>query len=182
MLKSVLIGFAAIVAVLVAVIASRPTEFRVSRSAEFAASSQTVFEQLNDLHRWNDWSPWARMDPNARYRYEGPESGTGASMTWAGNNEVGEGRMTIVESRPAERVTMRLDFMKPFESTCTTEFALEPRDGKTVLTWTMLGTNNFMAKAVSLFMDCDKMVGGQFEQGLTNLRQIVEQPTQSANQ
>jgi uncharacterized protein YndB with AHSA1/START domain len=81
--------------------------------------------------------------------------------------------MTITESVPGERIVLQLEFVKPFEGSSTTEFTFRPEDGGTHVTWTMSGTNNFVSKAVSLFMDCDKIVGAQFEQGLDNIKKAV---------
>jgi hypothetical protein len=134
----------------------------------------TVFAQVNELRKWKAWSPWAKKDPNAKESYEGPAAGTGAIMSWAGNNEVGEGRMTIVESRPAELVRFKLEFFKPFAATNTAAFEFRPEGQGTRVTWTMNGRNNFIGKAMCLVFDMDKMVGGDFEQGLAGIRQIVE--------
>ena len=129
---------------------------------------------MNDLHKWNEWSPWAKLDPNAKNTFEGGAVGKGASFAWDGNDQVGAGKMTITESKPNELVLIKLKFFKPFENVCTTEFTVKPEGDQTVLTWSMFGENNFMGKAMNLVMDCDKMVGGQFDQGLANLRGIVE--------
>ena len=105
--------------------------------------------------------------------YEGALAGSGAIYTWAGNNEVGEGRMAIIESRPSELIRVKLEFFKPFAATNTAEFTFKPEANQTVVTWSMFGKNNFMSKAIGLFMNCDKMVGGQFEQGLANLQSVT---------
>jgi hypothetical protein len=176
MFKLILLGFGALLLVFLIVVAMQPTDFRISRSATFAARPEVIFEQINDLHNWNDWSPWAKLDPNAKHLYEGPPAGVGAGFGWAGNKEVGEGRMTITESRPSELVRMRLEFLKPFTATNTTEFTLTAADNQTAVTWTMSGKNNFAGKAMGLIMNCEKMIGGQFEQGFANLSPIVEAP------
>ncbi len=176
--KSVLIylflGFVAVIGVLCAVIASRPADFKVSRSATFSATPAAVFEQVNDLHKWNDWSPWAKMDPNSKATYEGPTAGEGAKMAWDGNNDVGAGDMTIVDSKPNDRVGIKLHFVRPMEGECDVLMQIEPAGDQTKLTWNMSGKNGFMAKAIGLFMDCEKMCGDQFEVGLANLKKVVE--------
>ncbi len=176
--KSVLLytflGLVAIVGVLSVVVASRPDDFKVSRSATMAATPAAVFEQVNDFHKWDDWSPWAKMDPNAKSTFEGPTAGEGAKMSWDGNSDVGAGSMAIVESKPNDHVRIKLDFIKPMEGTCDVLMQIEPAGDQTKLTWNMAGKNNFIAKAISLFMNCDKMVGDQFEKGLANMKAIVE--------
>jgi uncharacterized protein YndB with AHSA1/START domain len=174
MLKKILIALAAIVVVLVAVVAMQPSEFRVTRTATISAPPADVFAQVNDFHHWQAWSPWAKLDPAAKATFEGPQAGPGAIFSWAGNDKVGEGRMTLTESRPSELIRIKLDFMKPMEGTSTTEFTFKPAGDQTAVTWTMTGHRNFVAKAVCLFMDIDKMVGGDFEKGLANLKSVAE--------
>jgi hypothetical protein len=106
--------------------------------------------------------------------YEGAPTGIGAIYTWTGNKEVGEGRMTIIESRPSDLIRIKLEFFKPFRATNTAEFTFKPEGNQTSVTWSMTGKNNFMAKAVHLFMNMDKMIGGQFEKGLAQMKSVVE--------
>jgi len=173
-IKRILLGLVALVVVVVGVVALQPSEFRVVRAATMAAPGPTVFAQVNDFHNWQAWSPWAKLDPAMKQAYEGAPAGAGAVYTWAGNREVGEGRMTVTESRPSELIRIKLEFMRPFEATSTAEFTFKPEGDRTAVTWSMRGQKNFTAKAVHLFMDMDKMVGGQFEKGLANLKSITE--------
>ncbi len=174
MLKKILIALAAIVVAFVAVVAMQPSEFRVTRTATMSAPAPAVFAQVNDLHKWEEWSPWAKLDPAAKSTFEGPPAGTGAIFRWAGNNQVGEGSMTITESRPNELIRFNLEFLKPMAGTSTAEFTFKPEGNETTVTWSMTGNNNFIAKAMCLFMNMDKMVGGQFEKGLATMKSIVE--------
>ncbi len=174
MLKKILIAIAAIVVVFVVVVAIQPSEFRIVRSATISAPAPAVFAQVNDFHNWEAWSPWAKVDPAMKQAYEGPPAGTGAIYTWAGNDQVGEGRMTLTESRPSDLIRIKLEFLKPFAATNTAEFTFKPEGNQTVVTWSMTGKNNFIAKAVHLFMNMDKMVGGKFEEGLANIKSVVE--------
>ena len=82
--------------------------------------------------------------------------------------------MTITESKPNDLVKMKLEFIKPFQAVNTTEFTFKPEGDKTVVTWSMSGKNNFMFKAVGLFMNTDKMIGGDFEKGLASMKSIAE--------
>jgi len=174
MLKKILGVVVALVAVLLVAIAMQPSEFSVERSETYDAPPAEVFAQINDFHLWQAWSPWAKMDPNAKNTYEGPSSGTGAIFRWAGDANVGEGNMTITESKPNELIVIRLEFIKPMAGVNTTEFTLTPAADKTVLKWKMYGPQNFVGKAFHLFMDMDKMVGTSFEQGLASIKGIVE--------
>ena len=177
--KKIAIGVVAVLAVFLIVVALQPSEYRIERSAVMNAPATDVFAQLNDFHKWEAWSPWAKMDPAAKNKFEGPDSGKDASFWWSGNDQVGEGRMTIVESKPSELVSIRLDIEKPFKGTSTSEFTLKPEGDQTVVTWSMFGKNDFMGKAISLIMNCDKMVGTEFEKGLANMKAIVESPSPS---
>lgn len=179
MRKKLFIGlgaFAALVIIFLIVVAMQPSTFRISRSATVAAPAAAVFPHVNELKKWQPWSPWMKMDPNAKSTFEGPEGGKGAAMTWAGNNEVGEGKMTIIESKPNELVRFRLDFYKPMPGTSEAEFTFKPEGAGTVVTWSMSGTNNFIGRAMCLVMNMDKMVGGQFDKGLASMKAIVETP------
>ncbi len=177
MLKIILIALAVIVVVFVAIVAVQPSDFRITRSATIAAPPEAVFAQVNDLHNWEAWSPWAKLDPAAKSTYEGPAAGVGAAFAWSGNNKIGEGRMTVIESRPNVLVRFKLDFLKPFKASNTAEFTFKPEGNQTAVTWSMYGKNNFLSKAVGLFMNCDKMVGGQFEQGLAQMNSVTEAAT-----
>ena len=176
MLKIILIALVVVVIGFVLVVAMQPSEFRIVRSATILAPPPAVFAQVNDFHKWEAWSPWAKLDPAAKATFEGPSAGTGAIFKWAGNKEVGEGSMMITESRPSDLIRIRLEFLKPFAATNTAQFSFNPAGNQTVVTWSMEGRNNFIAKAVCLFMNMDKMVGGQFEKGLANMKSIVEGP------
>jgi hypothetical protein len=177
-LKKILIGLAALVIALVivfiAVVAVQPSEFRITRSATVSAPPETVYAQVNDFHKWQAWSPWAKMDPAAKNTFEGPSAGTGATFRWVGNAEVGEGSMTITESHPSDLILIKLEFLKPFPATNTTEFTFKPQGDQTVVTWTMSGRNGFVGKAFCLVMNMDKMVGGDFEKGLRDMKTAAE--------
>jgi uncharacterized protein YndB with AHSA1/START domain len=178
MLKFILIGLPAVIVLFLIVAALQPADFRVTRSASIAAPPAVVFECVNDLHQWNTWSPWARMDPSSKITYEGPPTGVGASFTWTGGKKVGEGRMTITETQPTDRVVTKLEFVKPFAATNIAEFTFQPEGDQTRITWTFTGKNSFMGKVFGLIVNCEKMCGGQFEQGFANLKSIVEAPGQ----
>lgn len=174
MLIPILIAVGAIVVLFVVIVAVQPAAFRIVRSATMSAPPSAIFEQVNDFHNWTAWSPWERLDPALKRTYEGAPAGVGAIYSWEGNKQVGQGRMTITESRLSELIRINLEFIKPFKATNTTEFTFQPKDSQTVVTWTMTGTKNFMFKAVSLFMNMDKLVGGDFEKGLANMKSVVE--------
>ena len=170
----ILIALAVIIAGFVAVVAMRPSQFRVTRTATITAPASVVFAQVNDYRNWTAWSPYEKLDPAMKKTYEGAPAGTGAIYAWSGNEQVGAGRATITESRPSDLIRIKLDFLRPFTVTNTAEFTFEPEGDRTVVTWSLVGRNNFIAKAIGLFVDVDKMIGGQFEEGLAQLRSVVE--------
>jgi hypothetical protein len=174
MIKKILLAFAVLIVGFLVVAALQPADYRVVRSSSITAPPETVFIQVNDFHNWEAWSPWAKLDPACKNTFEGPPTGTGAGFAWAGNSKVGEGRMTVSESRASDLIRIKLDFLKPMASSCLTEFTFRPEGNQTTVTWTMSGHKNFMSKAFCLFMNMDKMVGGDFERGLANLKSLVE--------
>ena len=178
MLLKILLGVAAagalVVVVLALIVAMQPSEFRIERSAVIAAPAPAVFAQVDDFHNWKAWSPWAKLDPAAKNSFEGAPSGKGAAFSWAGNNKVGEGRMTITESRPNELIRIKLEFLKPFDATNTAEFTFRPEGERTAVTWSMYGHNNFISRAVFLFVNMDKALDGEFEKGLASMKSAAE--------
>jgi hypothetical protein len=181
---AVYIGVAVLVLIVavIAYIATRPTDSRIQRSAQINAPAEVVFSIINDLRRWGEWSPYDKRDPNMKKTFEGPSAGPGAIYIWNGNSQVGEGRLTIVESKPGELVSMRLEFSRPFKCNNEVNFRIVPSDGGTRVSWIMDGKNNFMGKFMSLIMDMDKMVGTDFEHGLANLNTVAQAEAQKSAQ
>ena len=184
MIKKLILGILALAVIAVVgfcvVVAMQPADFKITRSATFSAPPEKVFEQVNDFHKWEAWSPWAKIDPAMKTTYVGPALGVGSSYSWTGNDDVGEGKMTITQSHPNEHVAIDLEFIKPFAAKNLTEFTLKPEGSGTNVTWTMAGKNNFIMKAFSLVMNMDKLVGGDFEKGLAQLKSISEAPKPAA--
>jgi uncharacterized protein YndB with AHSA1/START domain len=178
MFKKSLWGLLALVVVgmgaLSFVAARQPTDFRITRSLKITAPASVVFEQVNNLRKWEAWSPWAKMDPVMKKTFEGPEAGVGAIHGWAGNSDVGVGKMSITQSRPSDLIVMRLDFKEPMQATNTAEFTFKPEGSQTIVTWTMSGQNNFVAKVFGVLFNIDAMVGGEFEKGLAQLKAVSE--------
>jgi carbon monoxide dehydrogenase subunit G len=174
MLKKILIALAALILIFVVVVAMQPSEFHVERTAEIAAPQANVFAQVNDFRKWDAWSPWAKLDPAAKVAFEGPPEGQGTAMTWSGNDMVGEGKMTLVESRPSELVKVKVDFTKPYEATSTSQFTFKPNGDGTEVTWAMDAHHNFLEKAFCLVMNGKKMIGDEMEKGLSQLKTAAE--------
>lgn len=169
----ILSAAAGIVAVLI-IAAMRPSTFRVERSTSIQAPVDRIYPLINDLRRFNTWNPYANKDPAMRTVYGGPESGTGASFDFDGNKDVGRGSVRIVDAANPERIAMMLDMSAPFECHNAIEFRLLPKGDTTQVTWSMQGDSPFFARVVGLFMNMDRMVGGDFDAGLAKLKTIAE--------
>jgi hypothetical protein len=156
---------------------SRPSTFRVERSAALQAPPEQVYPLINDFHQWSSWSPWERRDPGMRKTHSGADSGRGAIYQWSGNNQVGEGRMEIVEASAPSKVTIKLDFIKPFEGRQTAEFTLAANGTGSTVTWAAYGATNYLSQLMSVFVSMDALIGKDFEAGLANLRALTEPAT-----
>ena len=165
---------AIVVGVLLVYAATRPDSFRIECSALIKAPPEKIFGFVNDLHQWTAWSPWEKIDPALKRSYSGPQSGKGAAYGWEGNSKVGSGRMEITESVAPSKVVIKLDFLKPFEAHNTADFTFARQGDATNVTWAMFGPSPFISKLMGTFFNMERMVGGQFEQGLANLKAISE--------
>jgi len=172
-LMTALLIIALAIVALLAYASTKPDIFRVSRSITINSPASAVYEQVSDVHKTQAWSPWVKMEPDAEYVFEGPSAGLGAIVKWKGK-KVGQGKSTIVEAVPNQLVRNRLDFYKPMNSTSTADFELKEDSGKTTVVWSMYGPNNLISKVMSVFMNCENMIGKQFDQGLNDLKKTVE--------
>jgi len=169
---------AAVVAIL-AIAGTRPSAYHVERSATMSAPPAVVHLIVNDFHKFPEWSPWQKIDPNVKTSIGGSGVGPGSSFSWVGNNKVGEGRMTITSTSPPNDVAMKLDFIKPYTSTCDVNFHIQPEGNGSKVTWAMDGNSNLMEKVMTLFLSMDSMVGKDFDRGLANLKQLSESNAQA---
>ncbi len=165
---------AAIIAVILVLAAMRPDTSRVERSIAIKASPEVVYGLLDNFHNWPSWSPWEKLDPAMNRGFTGPDKGKGAGYTWQGNKKVGKGAMEILESQASTKLIIKLDFFEPFEAHNTAQFDLSHNGGETTVTWAMFGPSPFMMKIMHLFMNMDKMVGKDFEEGLSHLKANAE--------
>lgn len=176
MLKKLLGLLVVALGVLAVVVATRPDAYHVERSARIDTPPGSVFAVVSDFKTFPEWSPWAKRDPAMKTTVSTPSAGVGATYAWEGNKEVGKGRMTFTENQPPGRVKEKLEFIEPFASVAEVTFDIKPIGGAAAssVTWSMDGKNNFMGKAFALFMDMDKVIGKDFDDGLTNLKRVVE--------
>lgn len=174
-LLTIVMGLAGVIALFLVYAASKPDQFKIERSHLVKAPSPVVYSIVNDLHQWDRWSPYSKLDPEMKKTYEGPDAGPGASYAWNGNGQVGEGKLTIAESKPDEFVKMDLQFTRPFECQNKVTFAFVPQGDETKVSWIMEGKNTFVSKIMDALMDMDKMCGTDFEKGLATLDTIAQE-------
>jgi uncharacterized protein YndB with AHSA1/START domain len=177
MLEIIVIGVVVLIVGILVFAATRPDTFRVQRSVSINAPPEKIFSAINDFHSWVAWSPYEKVDPALKRTYRGAANGKGAVYEWEGNNKVGKGRMEITETSPPSRVTIKLDFIKPFEGHNIAEFTLDTKGDSanvTNVTWAMHGPLPYVAKVMHIFLNMDRMVGKDFATGLANLRTIAE--------
>jgi len=174
MIKTIAIVVVSLVAALLIFAATRPDTFRVERSISIEAPSEKIFAILNDFHLSQSWSPFEKKDPTMKRTFSGAASGKGAVYEFDGNKEVGKGRLMITDTAPPSKITIALDMVEPFEAHNTVEFTLGANGDSTKVTWAMHGPQSYMMKVLSFFIDCDKMIGKDFEAGLVKLKAITQ--------
>ena len=174
MILRIIIIVALVVAAVLALAASKPKTFHLQRSIMIKASPDKIFALVNDLHRWSDWSAQDKDDPGIRRTFSGAAAGVGAASEWQGRGSTGRGRMLITQSVPNRRVSVTVDFVKPFEARNINVFTLEPAGDSTKVTWDFDGTSVFILKLMSVFVSMDRVMGKHFEAGLENLKSTAE--------
>ncbi len=174
MLTTALLIILALIAALLIYASTRPDTFQVQRAATINAPPEQVFALINDYRAWGAWSPWAHKDPAVQHTFGSITSGAGATYAWAGNKKVGKGSMTMLESLPPSKIVIKLDFEKPFEAHNTVTFTLTPEGGATHVNWKMEGPSPYLTKVMGVLCNMDKMVGKDFEAGLTAMKSAAE--------
>ncbi len=174
MIKGIALAVVALIAGVLIFATTKPDTFAVQRSATIKAPPEKIFAVLNDFHRWTEWSPWEKLDPAMKRTLGGAPAGKGATYAWEGNGKAGAGRMEILESTPPSKVGIQLDFIKPFEGHNLAVFTLTPQGDATQVNWAMTGPTPFVSKLMQVFVDMDKMIGKDFEEGLLNLKALTE--------
>ena len=175
MLKIIALIVIVLIVAILAIAATKPGTIDVQRSASISAPPDKIFPLINDFHKWGTWSPWEKKDPDMKRTFSGTPAGKGSVYEWDGNSQVGKGRMEITDTQPPSKVTIQLDFLKPFEGHNVAEFTVSPQGGSNSnVIWTMRGPANFLTKVMSVFVSMDSMIGPDFEAGLANLKAAAE--------
>jgi carbon monoxide dehydrogenase subunit G len=174
MLSTLLFLIVLLIALVLGLAVMKPDIFKVQRSASINAPPEKIFGFINDYHQWSHWSPYENIDPAMKKTFSGPDKGKGTVYEWEGNAKIGKGRMEILESWPHSKIVIKLDMLKPMVAHNTAEFTLEPKGDTTDVTWAMYGPASFFVKVMHVFFSMDKMVGGQFAEGLGKLKAVAE--------
>ena len=174
MLKKIATVVVVAIAGLLAYAAMQPDSFRVQREATIQAPPEKVFALVNDFKQWPAWSPWEKLDPAMKRTLGGAATGKGASYGWEGNKDVGKGRMEITDSAPPAKLSIKLDFIEPFEANNTADFSFEPQGTGTRVVWAMHGPSPFISKLMCVFVSMDRLIGKDFEKGLVQLKAAAE--------
>jgi carbon monoxide dehydrogenase subunit G len=174
MFKFIAIAIAVLIAAVLIYATTRPDTFSVQRTETIKAPPDKIFPLINDFHSWPSWSPWEKLDPAMQRTHSGATAGQGAAYAWVGNSKVGEGRMEILASVPSSKISIKLDFIKPFEGHNTADFTLQPQGDSTQVTWVMYGPAPYVTKLMGVFVSMDKLIGKDFEAGLANMKSAAE--------
>jgi hypothetical protein len=174
MVKKIILGLVALLALFFIYVAVQPAEYVISREITINAPAEKIFPYLNNSKMADQWGPWKEEDPQAKYTFSGPDDGVGSKASWTEGKKLGTGSATIVESVPNERVGVALEYQEPMNMTQRAEYSIKSMGPQSVVSWKVEGKNNFMGRIMCTFFDMDNMVGGFFEKGLSNLKTLVE--------
>jgi hypothetical protein len=179
--KVLLIAAAVILIPIVSILGyatTKPDTMRVQRSTSIKAPAEKIFPLISNFHNWTQWSPFESLDPALQRTYSGSSQGQGAVYEWAGNSQVGKGRMEILDAKEPSQIVIKLDFIEPFEGHMTAEFTLDTKGDATEVTWATYGPQSYCGKIMSCLIDCDAMLGKNFETGLASMKAVAEKPAE----
>ncbi len=174
MLRKILLGLLVILIAFLGYVASREGKFRYERTGVINASPDKIYPYLSNFKLGSEWNPWDRMDPTMKKTYSGTDGTVGAKMDFEGNSQVGSGELEVLNLVPNQSVQLKLTMRKPFRAENTIDYTLTSEGSGTRFSWAMSGDGGFMGKLMGVFIDCEKMVGGELEKGIANLKQLVE--------
>lgn len=174
MIRKILLGLGVVILLVLGYAALQPAEYVVTRSITVQAPAEKIFPFLNNQKLAEKWGPWLDVDPQAKMSYSGPDEGVGAKASWDSTGQLGTGSATIAEVVANQKVRILLEYTKPMSMQQVSDYLLEAKDGGTLVTWRVEGRNTFPGRVMCLFMNMDKMVGGMFEKGLSQLKNMVE--------
>ncbi len=152
-----------------------PKDITVSRTATMHAPKDVVFNQMSNFKNWTNWSPWYKMDPGVKMTYTGTDGAAGAAYHWEGDEKKsGAGDMKCVGIN-GTAMNYEVAFTKPNHGQANGVLkADDAGNGTTTATWSFTMHMPFPFNAMTVFMNMDKMLGKDFEDGLANMKGYVE--------
>lgn len=174
MIKKIVLGLVILLVAFVGFVLTRESQFNYERSEVIAAPAERIFPYISDLKMGEQWSPYEKMDPDMKKNFIGPDGQVGSVMEFEGNSDVGAGKLEILKLVPNEFVELKLTMTEPVHMENLIAYKLTPEQEGTRFSWSMYGDSGFFGKVMSVFVDCEKMVGEQFTAGIANLKAVVE--------
>jgi uncharacterized protein YndB with AHSA1/START domain len=174
MVFKIVLSVAVVIVAILVFAATKPNSFRVQRSITIHASQEKVFSFINDLHAWDAWSGDNGGDQTVQKSYSGPVSGTAAMAEWHGSGRTGSARMTITESVPPAKVSVMVDWIKPFKAHNLNEFTIHDRGGEAEVTWSIQASNLYAMRLIGVFVDMQSEFAKHMDSGLKNLKSAAE--------
>ena len=174
MFKKISIAIGIVVGLFLIYVALQPAEYTISRELLINASSETLFPYINNSEQTSTWMPWKESDPKAVMTYSGPAEGVDSKSSWDSEGSMGTGEALVIESIPLLSVKTQLTYIKPMEMKQLAEIKLKPTDGGTVVHWSVSGSNPFWGRVFCVLFNMPKMIEGEFDKGLNNLKKMVE--------
>jgi hypothetical protein len=174
MLKKILLAVLGVVVAILGYAWFRSPDMAISRELLIAASAETIFPFINDSQKANGWMPWTESDPGVKMVYSGPSAGVGSKSSWDSQGQMGTGEAVVIESIPNQSVKTQLTYTKPMAMSQLAEVSLSSQGDGTLVRWSVSGKMGFFFRLMGVFVNCDKMIGAEFEKGLANLKKQVE--------
>lgn len=170
------IGIAVVIILVVFIgyVSTRDGKFRYERSGVIKASAEQIFPYISNFRMGEQWSPYEKIDLNMKKTFAGNDGQVGSTMEFEGNSNVGSGKLEMLQIVPNESVQIRLTMLKPMHGVNIIDYKLTAEPEGTKFTWIMTGEGGFMSKLMNVLIDCEKMVGDQFSQGINNLKTVIE--------
>ena len=162
-----------VVAIVLILAMFQPKSVRFSRKIFIGAAKAEVYGHVGSLQAYHTWNPWAQDDPTQEVTFGGEDGAVGSTMAWEGKR-TGMGIMTISEAKGPDTVTYDLEFIKPFKGQARARLTLSDMQGGTEVEWHYEGENAFIARVFAVFMNFEKMIGGQYDKGLAELKELAE--------
>ena len=150
-----------------------PKDVVVTRSVLIKAPKDVVFDQMVHYKNWPNWSPWNKMDSTMKMTYYGTDGEVGSGYKWKGSDKTGAGEMNTTA---VEGTIMSFDitFTEPYESKAKGTLKAVDTAGMTKATWSFSTHTPFPMNMANAFVNMDKLLGGDFEDGLKNMKAYVE--------